>query len=79
MSNTSTLLLQVVVLKTRIHSEEDVQQLAEVLENADNILKWTVDRQDSDKVLRVETFNTTTNEIMDLLGNNQIFCEELPD
>ncbi len=79
MSHQSTLLLQVVVLKTKIHSEEDVQQLAEVLENVDNILKWSVDRQDSDKVLRVETFNTTTEEIMDLLGNNQIFCEELPD
>lgn len=79
MENTTTTVLQVVVLKTRIETDDQLTQLGELLEQVDSIIKWTVDRTDTDKVLRIETFNTTTNEIMQLLGTRQIFCEELPD
>ncbi|MES2629710.1 MAG: hypothetical protein V4616_12145 [Bacteroidota bacterium] len=79
MTQTSTLVLHVVVLKTRISTEEEVVALHDLLGGKENILKWSVDRSDCDKVLRIETFNTTTEEIMQLLGHHQIFCEELPD
>lgn len=71
--------IQIIVLKTKIETESELRQLSDLLTPLDSVLKWTVDREDSDKVLRIETINTSTSEIMDLLAKHEIYCEELPD
>jgi hypothetical protein len=69
----------VLVFKTNLQFKKDVNRLSPVLSNMSGILRWNVDREDIDKVLRIETRILTAQEIIRLVNNAGYVCEELPD
>jgi hypothetical protein len=69
----------VLVFKTNLQFKKDVNRLSPVLSNMSGILRWNVDREDMDKVLRIETRILTAQEIIRLVNNAGYVCEELPD
>ena len=69
----------VLVFKTNLQFKKDVNRLSPVLSKISGILRWNVDREDIDKVLRIETRVLTAQEIIRLVNNAGYFCEELPD
>lgn len=69
-----------IILKTNIASETDVDALRDVLDRHDSIRRWTVDLEDVDKVLRIEASGEVPNqEIIDIIGTRGFTGEELPD
>jgi len=71
--------ITVLVFKTNLQFKKDVNRLSPVLCNVSDIIRWNVDREDIDKVLRIETRVLTAREIIHLVNKAGYFCEELPD
>ncbi|WP_341834877.1 hypothetical protein WJU16_18205 [Chitinophaga pollutisoli] len=70
--------MDVLVFRTNIRFKKDLRQVAPVLDEAPGLVKWTVDREDTDKVLRIETRNPDPSPIISLVESAGYFCEELP-
>jgi hypothetical protein len=71
--------MAVLVFKTNLQFKKDVALLEPVLNQATGILRWNVDRQDIDHVLRIETTCLVPQDIIQLVTNAGYHCEELPD
>ena len=69
----------VLIFKTNVESEEQLQQAAELLDSNYSILKWNIDRDDIDNVLRIESRHSNTDDIMKVMVDAGFLCEELTD
>jgi hypothetical protein len=70
---------EVLIFKTNIHSENDIGKVARLL-NADlHVKKWNVDRDDIDRVLRIECDHHNPEYIIHLIAEAGFLCEELHD
>jgi tRNA G26 N,N-dimethylase Trm1 len=72
-------LSEVLVFKTNISSNQDVEQIANVLASEKKIIRWNIDREDIDKVLRIECEQLLPIAIVRRLTDAGFECEELPD
>jgi len=70
---------EILVFKTDLEWEERLESVKPFLDRHPGILRWTVDRYDIDKVLRIESENVSVDEVIDLLQQEGFQCEELPD
>ena len=70
---------EVLVFKTNISSDEDVEKIGRVLTSESNITRWNIDRDDIDKVLRIECDQLQPEAVIKLLRDAGFECEELPD
>ena len=70
---------EVLVFKTNILSDEDVEKIGHVLASENNITRWNIDRDDIDKVLRIECDQLQPEAVIKVLRDAGFECEELPD
>jgi hypothetical protein len=70
---------EVLVFKTNILTDEDVEKIGWVLTSESYITRWNIDRDDIDKVLRIECDQLQPNAVIRLLRDAGFECEELPD
>ena len=73
------ILSEVLVFKTNIQSDEELERVRDVLTLEKRITRWSIDRNDVDKVLRVESELLHPLTVMQLLHAAGFLCEELPD
>lgn len=71
--------ITILVFKTNLQFKKDIRLLEPVLNQTVGILRWNVDREDIDKVLRIETNSLQPQEIINLVTRAGYVCEELPD
>lgn len=69
--------LNVLILKSNIKTKNDVEKVSQVLSNIKCIQRWTVDLDDFERVLKVETFVLSCENIADLLEKAGYECSEL--
>jgi tRNA G26 N,N-dimethylase Trm1 len=74
-----TLFSEVLVFKTNVSSHDDVEKVGRVLASETNITRWNIDRDDIDKVLRIECEQLQPEAVIKLLRDAGFACEELPD
>jgi hypothetical protein len=67
------------IFKTNIKLKKDVNKVKSFLAADESIIKWNVDRQDSDKILRIESSSDNPNEIIKTIKHAGYDCEELQD
>lgn len=67
----------ILVFKTNINTLEQLKKIDCVLSHRAEVEKWTIDLDDCDKVLRIETKVLETESVMSILKPHQIYCEEL--
>ena len=67
------------VFRTNIQQQKDVEAIRKVLDTNPDVLKWNVDRDDIDCVLRIETFTLQPANIIQLVNGAGYVCEELED
>jgi hypothetical protein len=72
-------MLHVLIFKTNVESEEQLQQASLLLDATDSVIKWNIDREDIDKVLRIESTLPHTTDIMKIMVEAGFACEELVD
>ena len=70
---------EVLVFKTNVSADNEVEIVGDVLARESNITRWTIDREDVDKVLRIECDRLHPVAVIRLLADAGFHCEELPD
>lgn len=72
--------MKLFILKTDIKSQWQVNKLKPVFQKYEHIARWTVDLDDIDRVLKLETHvDTEQQDMIKLVQDQGIYCEELPD
>ncbi|MEO6830988.1 MAG: hypothetical protein ABI378_02035 [Chitinophagaceae bacterium] len=71
--------MNIFVFKTDIESEYDIEELDELLSEQETILRWNVDREDVDKILRIESTADNGSSLAKAVSDAGYFCEELAD
>ncbi len=72
--------MKLFILKTDIKSQLQVNKLKPIFQKNASIAKWSVDLDDIDKVLKVETkIDSQQADMIKLVQEQGINCEELPD
>lgn len=71
--------MNVFVYKTDIISDYDLEAIDELLSSHGTIIRWNVDRDDVDKVLRIESTADNAEELLQTVTSAGYFCEELSD
>ena len=67
----------ILIFRTSITTEQDVTWVETLFAQYSQIHKWSVDLEDWEKVLRIESKGITTNNIIDLLHTIGIIASEL--
>lgn len=71
--------VEVLVFRTNIRFKKDLRQVSAALDNTPGIRRWNVDREDTDKVLRIESSHLQPADIIQLITAAGFHCEELPE
>ncbi|MFY0714063.1 hypothetical protein J1D01_10330 [Seonamhaeicola sp. NFXS20] len=70
--------IRIHILKTDINTKVAINTIKLLFKSHPGIIKWSVDLEDIDKVLRVETNQTLDkNDIIEQVSAKGIYCEEL--
>jgi hypothetical protein len=77
--NTLETLSHILVFKTNISEPGDVDKVAYLLDEHDQITHWNVACDDVDKVLRIESEDLQASDIIRIIHALGYECEELPD
>ncbi len=79
MTQPSEIRPDILVFKTGLRHPGEVSRVAVLLESLDGILKWNVDLDDCDRVLRIEAVGLSCYDIIRLVSQAGFLCEELED
>jgi hypothetical protein len=71
--------MEVLVFKTDIIGKADSENLAQILTKDHRIRNWNIDQDDIDNVLRIESTEMSTTDVIELVRNLGYMCEELPE
>lgn len=75
----NVIISKVLVFKTNISSDEDINSVTKLLALENKIFRWNVDRADIENVLRIEGNGIEPTYIINLLCTAGFYCAELPD
>lgn len=72
--------MNLLILKTNIKNRRKIKTVSRALKDHPSIRRWTIDTEDVDKVLRIETIGRLTQaEVDELIRPFGFHCEFLPD
>ena len=71
--------MNILVFKTNIRFKKHLNEIVPYLNSTAGILRWNVDFQDKDKILRIEASDLHPQFIETVLQRAGYFCEELKD
>jgi hypothetical protein len=71
--------MNILIFKTNIRLKKDLRVVQPFLSAYESIVHWNVDREDTDKVLRVVSKSNDPVEIIKTIIEAGYDCEELPD
>jgi hypothetical protein len=71
--------MHILIFKTNIESDDAHKEIHALLSTQEFILDWNIDKEDIDKVLRIESKINNTNDIINTISKAGFICEELPD
>ena len=72
--------MHLIILKTNIQTQSMVNAITPVFDDHPEILSWSVDTEDIDNVLRIESSEDLTEQkVLRLLVQKGYSCEKLPD
>lgn len=72
--------MNVLVLRTNIESSSSLTHLEEAFSSYRSIHRWTVDLEDTDRVLRIETSGVIRErEIIEIVNDLGYECQDLPE
>lgn len=69
----------ILIFETNIRYKKDVTKVAAYMAADGRIKRWTIDREDCSRVLRIESQNLDPSEVINLINQAGFSCAELPD
>jgi hypothetical protein len=70
-------LSNIFIFKTNIHTEFDKLRIKNVLDASQKVLKWNIDMDDADRVLRIVSDSLRPEQIISVLDYIGFECSEL--
>lgn len=70
--------MEVLIFRTNVNCQNIVSQLGLLLNKHWAISHWNFDLEDCDKILRIEAPSKISEEIIKILKDRGLNCEELP-
>ncbi|HSD05620.1 hypothetical protein [Flavobacterium sp.] len=67
-------LQNILIFATDIKTESEKQQISNCLDNHLEISKWTIDQEDIDCVLRIESDTLCEEQIIHLISQHNFLC-----
>ena len=67
----------ILIFKTNILTEADKECIQKTLDTFDTIQQWTVDLQDTDRVLRIVSESLTPEQVISVIESIGFDCSEL--
>lgn len=72
--------MEILIFKTNINTKLDLNRLSVMLRKISGIIRWSLDMEDVDRVLRIEvTDENAESEIIRLANNSGIYCAPILD
>lgn len=71
--------MHILVFKTNIETDDHHKEVGVLLSSHRSVIDWNIDKEDIDKVLRIESELNNTQEIITTINRAGFVCEELPD
>lgn len=71
--------MEILIFKTDINTEDNLNEISSHLNSIKEIHKWTVDLEDREKILRIESNGLTALEIENRVKELNYNCKELDD
>jgi hypothetical protein len=71
--------MEILVFKTDLRSEQQVHRIEPHINKVQGIIRWNVDLQDCDKILRVVSLDASPRTIEQRLQQAGHYCVELED
>lgn len=72
--------MELLLFQTNIKSKEKVKYFEPIFNEQKDVLKWTIDTEDIDNVLRIEAANSLTeDQVIELVQKHGFFIEPLTD
>jgi len=71
--------MEILVFKTNIRYKKQVSAVTGHMNNIDGVIRWNVDLNDSDKILRVEARGVSPGVVEHILLQAGYVCKELED
>jgi len=69
--------MNILIFKTNIKYKKDVHNITHVMKGIPSVAFWNVDREDIDKVLRIESTDNDIEAIRNKIQYAGYVCEEL--
>jgi len=69
--------MNILIFKTNIKYKKDLLNITNVMKDMPSVAFWNVDREDIDKVLRIESTNNDIEAIRNKIQYAGYLCEEL--
>ena len=71
--------MDILVFKTNLEDQKHLRKLFPVLKNIEGVMRWNVDLEDHEKILRIEAECLSPRFVESALSDAGYFCEELED
>lgn len=71
--------MHILIFKTNIETDDHHKEVGVLLSSHRSVIDWNIDKEDIDKVLRIESELNNTQEIITTISRAGFMCEELPD
>ncbi len=71
--------MHILIFKTNIETDDAHKEISALLNAETSITDWHIDKEDIDKVLRIESKVNNTTDIIHRISKAGFTCEELPD
>ena len=71
--------MEILVFKTSVRSEQHVNNLEPLLNAVSGSGAWSFDLEDRDSVLRIESENNISGDVIELVRKEGFVCEEMAD
>jgi hypothetical protein len=72
-------MVHILIFKTNIKFKKDLKKLEAHLNTHETISTWNLDREDIDRVLRIESSSDITKDIINIVKLAGYHCEEFTD
>lgn len=69
--------MDILIFETNVDTLKDEKMVKALFKGTAGIKSWSIDRQDEDKILRIEALNTSPKLIEGLLHNAGFQCRQL--
>jgi len=71
--------MEILIFKTNVENMNHIRKLYPLLKTIQGILKWNIDTEDVDRILRIEAVSIAPQRIEMALQSAGYYCKELED